>query len=211
MVSHSFLYCIDIIPEEPEAENESLPLLPLQETFKGLKKNSLSNHNKHTIRRGISNVINNTEPNVSSTLKLNTTTLEDKVQSQVTLPELILDNGECEENVKETPKVYTTRIVHDFNRTQLMLFKRLKNEVLKCKEGYLEKKSNKIFKSWKQVYCRLKENVFMFYGEVRTESLSAYIDFKRVPATLILDSSLLSFSYSFSIISKAHYILERRT
>lgn len=63
------------------------------------------------------------------------------------------------------------------------------------KEGHLEKQSNSLFTKWKLRYCRLHNDAFTLYADANTGRVSTYIDLKRVPTTIDLNTSSLCFLY----------------
>lgn len=58
-----------------------------------------------------------------------------------------------------------------------------------CKEGWLEKKSKSLFKTWKKVYCQLGNSQFAFYKNASTGLLSGFIDFTKIIFKITIDRS----------------------
>lgn len=63
------------------------------------------------------------------------------------------------------------------------------------KEGRLEKKSSSLLTSWKEKHCRVGNSQFMFFKNLQTGLMSGLVDFRRVPAGIVYDVSVLTFTY----------------
>ena len=139
-------------------------------------------------------------PLLSNTLRIDSFTKgSKKYLSSLASSNVLIRSCKPKESKGDTKKGFHSKSLSTVESKRQELNKKNEgnNKPRVIKQGWLEKSSKSLLKSWKEKYCKVIDMQFVFYKNVSTGWMSGHIDFRKVTAKVSYDKSSTIFTYIY--------------